>query len=317
MWLKEFATVNENDPRKWWTYLAEDILASNVTKDVQPKERELRINPLYQAWKPKMSDLPDELKNMMKAVKKYAVIPDAIAVSRHVMRQMPMWNHVHMDTKKQNQLTKTSQATFCLIKTHKSKTVGDFEELATKLQRRGHIPRGKCPCAECKEMKETTGCLNPHKCFERAKAYLDTLPPKWDPRGEHQEDHETAQLEEAKRTFEEVEDTVIFDPRVTTRGNISSTLRIFTDYSEENPPWKKKYLNVFESEEETLTLATDGSCLRNGEEDAQAGAGVYGGENNALNRVIRLPPNIEQTNQTGEGIATLTASEIVNSRTPL
>ncbi|KAH9911096.1 uncharacterized protein BXZ73DRAFT_12724, partial [Epithele typhae] len=317
MWLKEYATVDGNDSKKWWTYLADDILASNVTKDVKPKERKLRINPLYQTWKPKMSDLPDELKNMMKMAKKYAVVPDGIAISRHVMRQMPMWDHVHADTKKLKQLTKTSQATYCLIRTHDLKTVGDFEKFASKLQRRGHIPRGKCPCAECKETKENTGCLNPHKCFERAKTYLDTLSPKWDPRGEHQEDHEEAQLEESKRTFEEEENAAIFDPRVTTRGNISSTLRIFTEYSIENPPYRNKYLNKFESEGGTLTLATDGSCVRNGEEDAQAGAGVYAGANNALNREIRLPPNIEQTNQTGEGVATLTASEIADRRTPL
>ncbi|KAH9925439.1 uncharacterized protein BXZ73DRAFT_23426, partial [Epithele typhae] len=175
----------------------------------------------------------------------------------------------------------------------------------------------KCPCNSCIETKENTGCLNPHKCFERAKAYLDTLTPKWDPRGECQEDHEKAQIEETRRIFKEEEEVVIFNPSVTTSGNMSTTLRIFTNFSKENPPNKGKHINKFEAEGEIQYLATDGSCLKNGEEDAQAGAGVFGGENHDMNRIIRLPPYIEQTNQTGEGIATLTASEIADLRRPL
>ncbi|TFK80662.1 ribonuclease H-like protein [Polyporus arcularius HHB13444] len=55
-------------------------------------------------------------------------------------------------------------------------------------------------------------------------------------------------------------------------------------------------------------MATDGSCFKNGERDAKAGAGIFVKEHHPLNRSFRLPENIEQSNQTGEITATLLAT---------
>ncbi len=66
-----------------------------------------------------------------------------------------------------------------------------------------------------------------------------------------------------------------------------------------------------------LTAATDGFCLWNGQTDAIAGAGVFVPSNHVLNWAIRLPCSMEQTNQMGEAIATLTASCIVGVGTPM
>ncbi|KAJ3724920.1 ribonuclease H-like domain-containing protein [Lentinula guzmanii] len=53
----------------------------------------------------------------------------------------------------------------------------------------------------------------------------------------------------------------------------------------------------------TITAYTDGSCENNGGEDAVAGAGIFVTENNPLNRAIRIPNELVQSNQTGEIIS--------------
>ncbi|TFK80037.1 ribonuclease H-like protein [Polyporus arcularius HHB13444] len=63
-----------------------------------------------------------------------------------------------------------------------------------------------------------------------------------------------------------------------------------------------------------MTLATDGSCLYNGERRAKAGAGVFVEGDQRLNKSYRLPEEITQSNQTGELIAAILATEIPDGR---
>jgi ribonuclease HI len=49
---------------------------------------------------------------------------------------------------------------------------------------------------------------------------------------------------------------------------------------------------------------TDGSCINNGTEEAQAGSGIWYGENDPRNRALKVPGK-EQSNQTGELYALL------------
>ena len=64
-------------------------------------------------------------------------------------------------------------------------------------------------------------------------------------------------------------------------------------------------------------MATDGSCLKNGQEDAQAGAGVYCETDNSLTLSVRLPWYLRQSNQTGEAVATLLATQTAGRDTHL
>ncbi|RDX47934.1 ribonuclease H-like protein, partial [Lentinus brumalis] len=64
-----------------------------------------------------------------------------------------------------------------------------------------------------------------------------------------------------------------------------------------------------------MVIATDGSCARNGERNARAGAGIFFGENHALNTSVRIPTCLEQSNQTGEAVAALIATTKAPSRT--
>lgn len=63
-----------------------------------------------------------------------------------------------------------------------------------------------------------------------------------------------------------------------------------------------------------MVIVTDGSCTHNGERRAKAGAGVYVGANAQLNRSVRLPNTLEQSNQTAEIVATLLATTTAGAR---
>ncbi|EIN10797.1 hypothetical protein PUNSTDRAFT_63914, partial [Punctularia strigosozonata HHB-11173 SS5] len=95
--------------------------------------------------------------------------------------------------------------------------------MADKRQNNQHKPRKNCKCTTCKTMRET-GCLNPHKCYVKAEELLDTLPPKWNPRGVKPEDYEPGEIIE-----QNPDDSLNFDHRLTTRGNLREIFRIFTE----------------------------------------------------------------------------------------
>ncbi|KIY61516.1 hypothetical protein CYLTODRAFT_415383 [Cylindrobasidium torrendii FP15055 ss-10] len=62
---------------------------------------------------------------------------------------------------------------------------------------------------------------------------------------------------------------------------------------------------------EELEIATDGSCLDNGMQSAQAGAGIYVQGHPEMCRAIRAPENLQQTNQVGEVLAIFEMVEAV------
>ncbi|KAH9907668.1 RNase H-domain-containing protein [Fomitopsis serialis] len=64
-------------------------------------------------------------------------------------------------------------------------------------------------------------------------------------------------------------------------------------------------------------MATDGSCYDNGSANARAGAGGYAGEENEDNFSLRLPPEIPQSNQTGELVAVSEACRRIDAKHPL
>ncbi|KAJ7133770.1 ribonuclease H-like domain-containing protein [Mycena crocata] len=64
-------------------------------------------------------------------------------------------------------------------------------------------------------------------------------------------------------------------------------------------------------------IATDGSCFNNGQDNAIAGAGIFFEEDDPRNRVIRLPEEIEQSNQTAEVVAVKEAVQDFDDDTDL
>ncbi|CDO76740.1 hypothetical protein BN946_scf184813.g10 [Trametes cinnabarina] len=302
MWLKSYLSFGPNRP--WWASLADELFAHFVPKDCSVKDPALRVNPFLQHWKPKKSALPQELKDMLTVAKKYNLRAEGLAFSRSILRGLPMWDHAQTDLKDIRKLSMASAVVTCLKEKHKLRTVGDFENLAAHLAAQDHRPTQRCDCATCERMIVDYRCSNPHRCYTRAEQFLNLLPSKWDPRGEHSEDYEESQMDEA--LTEGVQEATLFDRRVTTHGTEGSIFRIFTDQS---PPANARLdMKLASDGISELTLATDGSCLRNGDRDAIAGAGVFVDVSHPSNLSLRIPAEIDQSNQTGEAVATYLAS---------
>ncbi len=309
MWLKAY--LDFSGKRPIWAALADDLLASHVPKDCRPKLASLRINPFLQRWKPKVRGLPSELQGIMNAARKYGLRLEGLALSRKIQGSMPMWDHLHADRIRLSRLSIPLRLLTCLQIKHKAVTVDDFIQLAATLTAPSHKPRATCNCTGCSPLRLTTGCANPHLCGVRARDMLDTLTGKWDPRKRHPEDYERNIMDDLRKENLNPE-LVPFERSITTYGDKGQAFRIFT-----GPDPTANDITPMDIEEDgsTMTLATDGSCFKNGERDAQAGAGVHAGADSALNQSVRLPSWLEQSNQTGEVAAALLAATTADRRT--
>ncbi len=309
MWLKSYLDFSQERPT--WAFVADDLFATHVPKDCRPKKASLRLNPFLQRWKPKARGLPAELEALLKVARKHGVRLEGLAFSRKIIRAMPMWDHAQADRIRLSRLSVPSKLVTCLQDKHGAISVSDFEELAGVLDIQDHRQNAACKCRGCSDLKRSTGCDNPHLCASRAREIINTLPGKWNPTGRQPEDYEATIMAslEGENPNEEL---IPFDRRVTTHGDIGHAFRIFTDLepvSDESIPME------LDENGSTMTIATDGSCLRNGERNAQAGAGIYIADGHHMNRSIRLPVEITQSNQAGEITATLLATTASDSRT--
>ncbi len=308
MWLKSY--LDFTDDRPIWAFVADDLLAGCVPKDCPMKTRELRVNPFLQNWKPKARGLPHELTSMIAVAKKYELRMEGLAFSKKIQEARPMWGHAHANRLRLSRLSTPSKLIACMRAVHAVATVGDFIQLADVLNDAEHRPSARCNCEGCAPLRDDTRCANPHLCATRAKDILDTLPGKWDPRTRQPEDYERKAKDALRREGIET-DLIPFDRCITTYGDLGQVFRIFTGpepVSDECPDME------LEENGSELTIATDGSCIRNGEVTAQVGAGIFLGPGNPHNQSIRLPHWMEQSNQTGEMVATLVATRSGTSR---
>ncbi|KAI9065871.1 hypothetical protein FKP32DRAFT_1566910, partial [Trametes sanguinea] len=302
VWLRDY--LSAGDDRPWWAMVADDIMARVVPKQLSPgvKERGTRINTFTQDWHPKEKALPEDLRAIISVARRYGLHQDGLAVGRSALRAMPMWGHKLADQVSLRKLSAESAVTRCLKRNHRALTVGDFELLVDSLNEEAHRPNRSCDCEGCERMIVEQRCSDPNRCYERAKRLMDTLPPKWDPRGRHPEDYE-----ELERRSDENDDPAVeaFDRRVTEKGTLADTFRIFSD----GRPASGERMDVsVASVCGSMTVATDGSCVRNGEEDAIAGAGVQVTEGGDQAVAMRVPARLKQSNQVGEAVAALWAA---------
>ncbi|OJT03797.1 Transposon TX1 uncharacterized 149 kDa protein, partial [Trametes pubescens] len=300
MWLRAY--LNMGAKRQLWALVADDLFATAVPKNVFPRERELRENVFTQSWEPKLSELPQELRALVKVAKKYGLQQEGLAFSKQILRQMPIWAHRQIDKKALRRLALKSSVTTCLKYKHKLRTVGECEGLASALTDPTHRRANRCTCTNCEAVIVKARCAHPDRCFERARKLMDLLPSKWDPRGVHPEDYEEEQMRAA---WEAAGEATVFDRSVTVKGTLGETFRIFTD---SGPVHNERIDMRVPPSAGALTVATDGSCSNNGRGNAKAGAGVFVSPEHPMNRAVRLPASLEQTNQSAEIAATLIAS---------
>ncbi|THU81372.1 hypothetical protein K435DRAFT_844759 [Dendrothele bispora CBS 962.96] len=202
---------------------------------------------------------------------------------------MPIWHQMEADPSRK-QLSHTL-ASKCLKMKHNVRTVGDAEELAKNLEEEEHELQNNCKCQICNRLKQTTSCTHPHSCMKQAAKLLDTLPQKWDPRADFPEEYQ-------KEIRNHDPNWKPFDNRITTTGELKDVFRIFTN-KKITPTNTLPNLRTEHTQDNRhivtreVIVATDGSCLNNGNDNARAGAGMY-------------------SNQTGELVATKLAAELAN-----
>ncbi len=140
----------------------------------------------------------------------------------------------------------------------------------------------------------------------KAKQLLDSLPPKWSPFVALPKNRTVPTRDENEGDFDG--DTSYFQPYLITRGSLADAFRIFTEsdecaemYSppEQDPPPPQGRVVVY----------TDGLAMKNGSDEATAGAGVFYQDGDVRNKSIRLPNEVGQRTQASEIIGAQTAAE--------
>ncbi|KAI0710984.1 hypothetical protein C8Q76DRAFT_573298, partial [Earliella scabrosa] len=313
MWLKQYLTFGKDRPLLTW--LADDLFARNPTKSCKIKDQRLRVNPFLQTWEPSIrrNALPPELTGMVKVARQHGLRLEALAPSRRIIRDLPMWESPVADTSKLRTLASRSRATSCLRETHKLVTVGDFEAMAALRSEPTHDrTRGAmCECDGCAGYRQQLGCQNPEACALRAEHFLNTLQPRWDPRGEHPEDYE----EEVWCAIPEEERAAYFDRRVTTYGQTSDALRIFTD-PEACPSAERLDMSVVDTDPE-IVVAVAGRCEMEGQVSAEASFGVYESCDSAINTAGLVPEHDRQDCSTATVYALADVALRANDQAPL
>ncbi|KAL6303159.1 hypothetical protein BKA93DRAFT_818149 [Sparassis latifolia] len=142
-----------------------------------------------------------------------------------------------------------------------------------------HLPRRNCRCTQC-ATDWSKGCEHPHHCMKAALHVISLLGPKWNP--EINPTPDNLSLTKQRRRFSAQ------PPKRLGRGIPN----------------------------DTVTIYTDGSCIKNGEATAQAGSGIWYGPNDPRNKALRLPDGMA-SNQAGEIAAILYTTQTTAMNAPL
>jgi exonuclease III len=297
MWLKSY--LNFGPGRPDWAYAADSIIALNAPTSQRNIDKDIKISPFLQSWDTQVSKLPNDLQVLFKVGRKYGVRLEGRMFSQEIVHGMPIWYHIEAPRVRR---LNTGNESRCLREVHKIRTVGDTETLAANLKFRGHRSRRNCRCPRCLTILSSTECNNPHKCYTRAQKLMDALPAKWNP-----------QMTQIRNENINVgpglpADVELFNDNKIVPGPLANAFRIFTEGPKSNilPPFED---DVLDENQSCTSIYTDGSCIHNGDANAEAGAGIFFAPDDPRNRSIRIPDELVQSNQTGEIIAIKEAAE--------
>lgn len=157
-WLQKF--LKDPEERPDWAYVADQLLNLNTTKEPQVDEK-AKLNWALQTWQEKKikTNLPQQLKDMIKVARKYKIGLDARRLSLETKRNLPIWHHLAVNS---NYLWNKKQAK-CLREKHNIRTVEDLEKLVNR-------------------RTVTRRCPNPKNCKNFGRILINLLSPKYDPR---------------------------------------------------------------------------------------------------------------------------------------
>ncbi|KAJ7248903.1 hypothetical protein B0H12DRAFT_1301687 [Mycena haematopus] len=311
-WLKTY--LNFGPDRPLWCFVADEVLAKRTVAADLNVDEAMRINAYLQSWAPYQSEdnlKSKDLADMMQVGRKYGVKMEVLAVSRELQDDMPVWYHRFSGGDK-TLFNAPRPVVKCLKDNHKLRFVRETRALASKIGTVGHTNRVDCPCASCQVTKAISGCRHPSTCYMKARDLLNSLAYKWDPWLMQPEDYEEYQAPREKTN----PDAADFDARITTRGTLADTFRIFTE-GNQNLSYEAPDVSFAINQGPEVVAYTDGSAIDNATDKVRAGAGVYFGDGDPRNKAIRIPDEMGPSNQVGEILAIKEAVEAAPLDAPL
>lgn len=173
-WLKGLLALRRERPP--WAFFAHAIIAK-AAQNAPVVRPNAKMNSFLQTWGPSHKRLPNHLKHIFKAAKKYNVRWEAISIDPEIVHQLPIWFHLGAsdDVKKLNNHLYAS----CLRDNHKVRSVSDMESLICR-QDPSHRKHKDCSCNSCISNR-LIHCKKPFKCALLAKDLLTCILPKWNP----------------------------------------------------------------------------------------------------------------------------------------
>lgn len=320
MRLKQYLSF---DHRPRWAYVADAIMARNITAASGEIDHLAKLNTFLQQWNVARTKLPKRLNELLAIAKETNVSFQALKPSRELLNKLPAW--YHLGAKRFLKAAPNSKAGRCLRENHKVCTMSDLYRVVERQRQQTGVPiearhrnSKRCKCAACKEDR-ANNCRHPYQCFMTAKAIKKEVEnSKWDPEYiQTPSDNLTLTRHRKERNVQAREHNgfITFDPSITTDGSIAHGFRIFTEKGAQcrDPAIRPK--GIVLNNERTLAY-TDGSCLNNGDNDARAGSGVFFGPGDQRNIAARLPGQ-NQTNNAGEIIAPLLLLQSVGDFVPV
>ena len=320
-WVQAYLKIGESRPT--WALVADEILRNVTTGEPRSLENDpdARTNQLLQTWQSRKNkrkcqnpdeddtvNVPNDLREMLKVARKFGVRLEAIHPSQQVRQELPATRSAQTKTQEKPDTLRDKHGK-CIRNKHGARTLGDIESMATNVPN-NHRRNKKCRCEKCTKLREDTngGCKHPNKCIERAKKLLGTINEKWNPTSTHPPEFFTHPTpEEVGSRYDPVaKETIHTLNPFRVEETLANCFRVFTGASQPSCQPTTRAPRTEHTEDPPTTIYTDGSCIKNGEETACAGSGVWFGDDDPRNMSLRVPgPN--QSNQTGELYAILQA----------
>jgi ribonuclease HI len=308
-WIQSYLKMGESRPT--WALIADELFRNNAPGEPKSlaNDRNARINQFLQSWHsrsrnaPNNNDLniPKDLKEMLKVAHKYNVKLEAIHPSPEVRADLPAIRNIQTKTDEKPD-TLCDKFGKCLRNKHNVRSLEDIAAISENLPQ-NHKRNKKCKCTRCVEIRTlTTGsCKHPNKCIERVAALLTSINDKWNPTKIHPPEFFTNPEPEevgARRDPDDEESIVHTLNPFCVEEELTNCFRVFT-----KPPQSQlltsRATRTAEFSLNPIIAFTDGSCLNNGETTAEAGSGIWFGENDQRNTSLRVPgPN--KSNQSAE-----------------
>ncbi|KAJ7034883.1 hypothetical protein C8F04DRAFT_876726, partial [Mycena alexandri] len=124
---------------------------------------------------------------MTEVGRKYNVTIEALAVSREIQDEMPIWYH-RFSSGNRTLFNTNVHVVQCLKEKHRVTWVKDARILSRKARTARHINQEDCDCNVCMITRAITKCEHPNRCYAKAQELLNSLENKWDPRVPQPED---------------------------------------------------------------------------------------------------------------------------------